>query len=355
MAIVTGNDPLSGAPDAGVRGRSAYGAAPSSQFSPSPAVAFPLPDPLADSGQDYMQCVVGPGPSAVLFPLQDPVAVGGGAAAHPWKVRWHEDASASGNGTGNENSGVWEVYLPYGALSIGERAYVMNDIGRGVHGGANDGDWYVIPAVQETAGKTYRVVAHGKERVKMQSGESALTRTAPFVYVCVEDADVRDPMTDSIAAKGYAGDVWSATIATISFDNDDEGNLVREIRQVLYSAVVAPAQYTGIFQPVWIFSPGEGGAAPELEALKFDERKLTVGGQFGEAPDEDMKHDGDGYIFLKIDTTGSAPELTLEFKTSDPASALGVDWVRLFHMKANRMLADHRVNLSNLTYYRGVQ
>ena len=351
MAIGTGSDPLSGAPDAGVRGRAAFGA-PAPSFSPSAPAIFHTPDPFADSSQDFMANAPGAGPTAVSFPLQDPMSM---SRAQVWTVRWHSDASASEDGTGNENSGVWEVYLPYGALSIGERAYVMNDIGHGVHDGKNDKDWYVIPAVQETAGKTYRVVAHGKERVKMQSGGSALTRTAPFVYVCVEDADVRDPMTDSDAAKAYAGDVWSATIATISFDHDDEGSIVREIRQVLYSAVTAPAQYTGIFQPVWIFSPGEGGAAPKLEALKFDERKLTVGGYLGEAPDEDMKHDEDGYVFLKIDTTGSDPDLTLEFKTSDPASALGVDWVRLFHMKANRMLADHRVNLSNLTYYRGVQ
>ena len=53
MAISTGNDPLSGAPDAGVRGRSAYGAAPAVQ--PSPAMAIPLPDPISEKKRTRMR------------------------------------------------------------------------------------------------------------------------------------------------------------------------------------------------------------------------------------------------------------------------------------------------------------
>ena len=82
MAIGTGSDPLSGAPDAGVRGRAAFGS-PAPMFSPSAPAIFHPPDPFADYGQDFMANAPGAGPSAVSFPLQDPVP--SAAMVAPWK------------------------------------------------------------------------------------------------------------------------------------------------------------------------------------------------------------------------------------------------------------------------------
>lgn len=366
MAIATGNDPLSGAPDAGVRGRSAYGAAPSNQPSPTPAMAFPLPDPLADSAKNYMQHAVGPGPSAVSFPLQDPVASSDGGPS-PWKVRWHAPKDEDGNADGPAQL---EIYVPPGSAAVaGSQAYVMNTKSEDGGGGHAEDDadfnWRLIPSNFSNRNATYKVEVHVKGHVRMNTGDDQYTIPEAFIYVAlvdITDTDVSERL------KREAGDVINMVAAYVTTKQNSEstdGMPSIRISQMMNAAVFSPSRQSsqlstgyGVsdnrFVPVWKFSFDESSGAIDLDGVAFESRGIDIGGTTAEAADEDFTFSGSDmkYVYVEIDASGSSdPEVTIKTGTEVPASTASKLNVQLYQMRGPTLYSDTRNRLDNLRFY----
>lgn len=367
MAIVTGNDPLSGAPDAGVRGRSAYGAAPSNQLSSIPAMATPLPDPLADSAQNYMQNAVGPGPSAVSFPLQDPVAATSGAGVHPWKVRWHAPKDEDGNADGPAQL---EIYIPQGSAAVaGSHVYVVNTKSEKKGGGHDKDDadlnWRLIPSNFSNDNALYRVEVHVKGHVRMNTGDDQYTIPEAFVYVAlvdVEDTDI------SKRLEREAGDVINMVAAYVTTRQNTEstdGVPAIRISQMMNAAVFSPSRQSsqlstgyGVsdnrFVPVWKFSFDENDGTIELDGVAFESREIDIGGFTAEAEDEDFTFSGEDmeYVYVEIDVSESSdPEVAIKTGTEVPDSTPSKLNVQLFQMRGPTLYRDTRERLDNLRFY----
>lgn len=340
MAISTGNDPLSGAPDAGVRGRSAYGAAPAIQ--PSPAMAIPLPDPLADAATDYMQHMVGPGPSAVSFPLQDPVGGGGAASAHPWKVRWHEDK--------NGKNGQWEVLSPTANFQGIGACEVMNAKATDTSGHTSESDtgWYKIGVGGDLNDGDYKVVAHFKAAARF--GDVSYRR--PAVFVGVEFA--KDKPSDN--ASTYAGDYASFTVATIHVEEDPEtGDVSRRVRQIVstpytvdMAAIGAPC-VLGVDCTV-------SGSTLTVSKFGFDSEYVSAAGVSGTVS-LDLDTDNACTVWLHAEVSNGST--TLELKKYGAASSpetLYSDtdiYVCIYRISDyGTVVGDYRANMKNLPYYR---
>ena len=340
MAIATGNDPLSGAPDAGVRGRSAYGAVPSSQFSSPPAMVFQLPDPLADSNQDYMQVAVGPGPSAVSFPLQDSTG-GGGVAAHPWKVRWHEDE--------NKMHGQWEVLSPtanFRGIGVCE---VMNKKATDTSGHTpkDDTGWYKLGTGGDLNNGDYKVVAHFKAAAKF--GDASYRR--PAVFVGIEFAD--DEPTDNVST--YAGDYASFTVAAIHVETDSDGEVSRRVSQFVstpytvdMAAIGAPC-ILGVDCAV-------SGSTLTVSRFGFDSENVSAAGVSGTV-NLDLNAGSACTVWLHAEASDG--KTTLELKefgvTSSPATQYSDTdiYVCIYRISDyGTVVGDFRANMQNLPYYR---
>jgi hypothetical protein len=365
MAIVTGNDPLSGAPDAGVRGRSAYGAAPSNQPPSIPAVAFPLPDPLADSSQNYMQYAVGPGPSAVSFPLQDPVS--GEAVVHPWKVRWHAPKDENGNADGPAQL---EIYIPGGSAAVaGSNVYVVNTKSENKGGGHAKDDvdlnWRLIPSNFSNKDAVYKVEVHVKGHVRMSTGDDQYTTPEAFIYVALVDINDTDI---SKQLKRGAGDIINMVAAYVTTRENAEstdGMPAILISQMMNAAVFTPSRQSsqlstgyGVsdnrFVPVWKFSFNEGDGTISLDGVAFESRGIDIGGFTAEAEDEDFTFSGSDmtYVYVEIDVSESSePEVAIRTGTEVPASTASKFNVQLYQMRGPTLYADTRDRLDNLRFY----
>ena len=364
MAISTGNDPLSGAPDAGVRGRSAYGAAPAVQ--PSPAMAIPLPDPLAEAATDYMQHTVGPGPSAVSFPLQDPVG-GGAASVHPWKVRWHAPKNDKGDADGPAQL---EIYIPTGSASVaGSSAYVVNAKSEKKGGGhAKDGadlDWRLIPSGIGNKDARYRVEVHVKGHVRMNSGDDKYTVPEAFVYVALVDVTDTD---ESKRLEREAGDVVNMVAAYVTVKKgpgSTGGKPSIRISQMMNAVVFTPVRQSsqlstgyGVsdnrFVPVWKLSFNEGDGTIKVDGVAFESRGIDIGGFVAEAEDKDFTFSGNGtkYVYVEIDVSGSSdPVVTIKSESKVPDSTASKFNVQLYQMRGPTLYSDTRERLDNLRYY----
>lgn len=364
MAIGTGSDPLSGAPDAGVRGRAAFGS-PAPMFSPSAPAIFHTPDPFADYSQDFMANAPGAGPSAVSFPLQDPVS--SAAMVAPWKVRWHAPKDDNGNADGPAQL---EIYIPSGSASVaGSRAYVVNTKSEKKGGGhaKDDADlnWRLIPSDFSNKDAHYKVEVHVKGHVRMSTGDDRYTIPEAFIYVALVDDEDTDV---SKRLKREAGDVINMVAAYITTRRDPEstdGTPSIQIGQMMNAAVFSPARQSsqlatgyGVsdnrFVPVWKFSFDENDGTIELDGVAFESREIDIGGFTAEAEDEDFTFSGDDmkYVYVEIDVSESSdPEVAIKTGSEVPDSTASKFNVQLYQMRGPTLYRDTRERLDNLRYY----
>ena len=304
-------------------------------------------------------------PAGTVIDVTAGGGAGGAAGSHPWKVRYHAPPPEEDGGSPQEAQ--WEVYLPAGTLTIGSNCYVMNDPAGSTDGHDGEDGWYVLPLKESTSGtKTYHIVAHGKGNASMSSGGS-YSVAAPFVMVAAEEIGSggeaqHHPLQDDTLKKHYAGDCWSAVIATVTVTvetEDGETQTSRRVRQAVKAAVDVPAAAPTYFRPLWELSYNGSDADDPLEVVRLtlEDRKVYVGGVATEAADTELKNDGDTIIYLTIDTSGAKPKATLSvvgFSDTQPEGSATSQPVEIFLFSANRMTVDLRANLSNLPYYRGI-
>ncbi len=296
---------------------------------------------------------------------------------HPWKVRYHKPTAEEG---GSEPDGQWEVYLPPGTLTIRSNCYVINDPASytGGHdeetesGIKEEQHWYTIPLSEGSGnGETeFRIVAHGKPSVMMNSGGGSYTQASPFVAVTAEPIDAEGgqqqhrPLEDEHLVTHYAGDVWSAVIATVKVKRETANGkttVTRSVSQVLKAAVNVNADTPTFFRPVWQMSWNGSSALEPLtvDHLYLDDRTIYVGGASATAPNADLKEFGTCRIYLTIDTSGSSPAAELSVEEvgqgyTPPASTATLQPIQIFEMNELRITSDLRRNLQNLPYYRGI-
>ena len=300
----------------------------------------------------------------------DCTAVGVGKASiasglKPWAVRWHEPPPAQAGGTAPD--GQWEVFLPPGTLTIRSSCYVINDPASNTTGHDDEANWYKIPINEGSAsGETeFRIVAHGKPNVMMNSGGGNYTVESPFVAVTAVPASVSDPTSDSQLSTHYFGDSWNTVIATVTVTRKTVNNVTTVTRSVLQVAKAAvnvnvdtPTYFRPVFQMTW------GGSYPApltVDHIYLEDRTIYVGGVATVAPNVDLNTSNAGYsrIYLTIDTSGSTPEAALSFEYEDPddtplPSTADEQPIILFQLYNKRVTSDLRRNLSNLPYYRGL-
>ena len=338
MAIGTGSDPLSGAPDAGVRGRAAFGA-PTPSFSPSAPAIFHTPDPFADYGQDFMANAPGAGPSAVSFPLQDPM--GGGVSFGPWTVRWHEDEGG--------RNGQYEVLSPtgnFGGIGVCE---VMNKKATDTsgHGYSTDTGWYKI-GVGDLNDGDYQVVAHFKAAAKF--GDRSYRRPAVFVGIMEASAEPTD------YADTYAGDYASFVVATIHVETDDEtGEKMREISQIVSTpytvdmAVIGMPCILGVDCTV-------SGSTLTVSRFGFDTEHVTAAGVSGDVS-LDLGVGDACTVWLHAKAEGGQTSLELKKfgATSSPTTQYSDTemYICLYRISDyGTVVGDYRANLQAVPYYR---
>ena len=301
----------------------------------------------------------------------DCTAVGVGKASiagglKPWAVRWHEPPPAQQGGT--QPDGQWEVYLPPGTLTIRSSCYVMNDPASNTTGHDDEANWFVIPLNEGSAsGETeFRIVAHGKPSVMMNSGGGEYTVESPFVAVTAEPSSATDPTSDSQLATHYFGDSWNTVIATVTVTRTTSNNVTtvtRSVLQIAKATVNVNADTPTYFRPVWQMTwDGSSAAAPlSVDAIHLEERTLYVGGVATVAPDVNLSVTNAGYhrIYLTIDTSGTTPTAALSTVQEEPTDAplpstATSQPIILFEMYNKRVTVDLRQNLANLPYYRGL-
>lgn len=301
----------------------------------------------------------------------DCTAVGVGKASiagglKPWAVRWHEPPPAQQGGT--QPDGQWEVYLPPGTLTIRSRCYVMNDPASNTTGHDDEANWFVIPLNEGSAsGETeFRIIAHGKPSVMMNSGGGEYTVESPFVAVTAEPSSATDPTSDSQLATHYFGDSWNTVIATVTVTRttvNNETTVTRSVLQVAKVAVNVNSDTPTYFRPVWMMTwYGSSRSYPiGVDEIHLEDRTVYVGGVAAVAPDVNLYQSIAGYcrIYLTIDTSGATPTAALSKVDESPGDAplpstATSQPIILFVMYNMRVTADLRSNLSNLPYYRGL-
>lgn len=338
MAIGTGSDPLSGAPDAGVRGRAAFGA-PAPSFAPSAPAIISLPDTFADYNQDFMAVPMAAGPSAVSFPLQDPV---GGSYDHPWKVRWHEDKDG--------NRGQWEVLSPSGNFEGIGVCEVINDKATETSGHTleTDSGWYKLGVGGALNDGDYKVVAHFKAAAKF----GAKPYRRPAVFVGIMDAG-DDPEDD---ASTYAGDYASVLVATIHVKTDDKtGDVVQSATQILKTPYTVSMATIGAPCVLGV-DCSVSGSTLRASKFGFESENVTAAGASGTVS-LDLSLGEACSIWLHV--TVANGETKFELKKLAPESSPVAQYsdtdmyICLYRISDyGTVVGDFRANLQNVPYYR---
>jgi hypothetical protein len=303
-------------------------------------MTIPLPDPLADFAQDYMQNAVGPGPSAVSFPLQDPI--GGGVAAHPWKVRWHEDEDGM--------NGQWEVLSPTANFRGTGACEVMNTKATETSGHTpeNDTGWYKLGVGGDLNDGDYKVVAHFKAAAKF--GDVSYRR--PAVFVGIEFAD--DEPSDN--ASTYAGDYASFVIATIHVETDPETEEVsRQVSQIITTPYTVDMAAIGAPCVLGVDCAVSGNTLT-VSKFGFESENVTAAGVSGTV-DLDMNVGNACTIWLHAEVSGGSATLKLEEYgvTSSPTTQYSDTdiYVCIYRISDHgTVVGDYRTNLQTLPYYR---
>lgn len=303
-------------------------------------MVFPLPDPLADSAQDYMQCATGPGPSAVSFPLQDPI--GGGAAGHPWKVRWHEDENGS--------HGQWEVMSPTANFEGIGACEVMNTKATETsgHTAKDDTGWYKIGAGGDLNDGDYKVVAHFKAAAKFDD----VSYRRPAVFVGIEFAE--DEPKDN--ASTYAGDYASFPIAMIHVETDPEtGDVSRQVHQSVSTPYTVSMATIGAPCVLGVDCTVSGSTLT-VSKFGFDSEYVSAAGVSGTV---DLELDVGEACTVWLHAEASDGKTTLELKkygeTSSPSTQYSDTdiYVCLYRISDHgTVVGDYRTNMQNLPYYR---
>lgn len=296
-------------------------------------------------------------------------AVAGRAASaaeglKPWAVRWHEPPPAEEGGT--QPDGQWEVFLPPGTLTIRSGCHVINDPASSTDGHDGEAHWYTIPLDKGSADgeAEFRIVAHGKPSVMMNSG-GEYTVESPFVAVTAVPASANDPMSDPQLAAHYAGDIWNTVIATVTVARAATNNVTtvaRSVLQVAKAAVNVQSATPTYFRPVWKMTwNGSDATSPlSVDEIHLEDRTVYVGGVAAVAPDVDIGISGDNTrVYLTINTSGPAPTASISAEAEAPAdpplpSTATEQPIAILEMCRQRVTADLRHNLSNLPYYRGI-
>lgn len=281
----------------------------------------------------------------------------------PWRVRRHEPEGGAAQ---------WEVYVPAGAMAVGETCRVLNrraDAGTG-HG-ADGADWYLVkldeaegePVEEDGAEvREWRIVAHGKPRAMLEGVDSQEEEARAGVYVAAERVTADDaPGSDQ-------GDAHRITVATVRIataaategegdageGEEGEPATARTVRQIARDPVAVGTLARGAFDLVWWLKVAEDGGA-EVARLHCVRQMASIAGgdmQIDAAALTDVR--GAKLVYLHIVTQGAANVGEVVADPSDTTATDEQTWALLYTLDgSDRVTADVRAaNLANIQYYR---
>lgn len=269
----------------------------------------------------------------------------------PWTVRYHE--------VGEDAVGQWEVYVPEGAMSVGDTCRVLNIEASLTEGHeADDGGWRLL-CVDEDEGSpvssgdgSYRlfdVVAHGKRRAMIADEDEDDAPERPGVYVAAHRhvGTGEDPDEDDEGLYSW-GDEFSQAVATIKVTDDG----VRTVTRLCSSAISVSGSKNSPFDLVWWFARLSDGDL-EVHSVMCVRQHASIAGGDMQIAEQTTDVMGAGKVYLHVVTADGRNEGEV---VSDPSSATADDsntFALLYVLCNDVVSSDARTaNLSNIQYYR---
>lgn len=269
--------------------------------------------------------------------------------ARPWQVRWHSP--------GGEAVGQWEVYVPDGALSVGETCRALNRPASLAEGHGDDAEgWRALPLDEGGAGagggeRAFAVVAHGKPRAMLQGVDEEGAAERAGVFVRADDLARRASMT--AAERGEWGDAFSKIVALVHVEGSGEA-ASRRVVQIDDAPISVGTLRRAPFDLVWWFARLDDGGL-KVEHVRCVRPAAGVAGAELAFPEEEGGTDlkGAKRVYLHIATQGGSNSGRV---VADPSSARADEanaWAPIYSLDGDCVSSDFRDNLlAGIQYYR---
>ena len=264
----------------------------------------------------------------------------------PFTVRFHHPSNSDGQ---------WEIFLPNGCVVANYTCTPINSKASETSGHDGDGDdWYVLPfSASPSSGEIYDVVVHAKQRVVdvedvPQSGDPEVAPASlAWMHKRVEPSE----QTDS-EKNAYAGDTASVTVASIKWQEQEDGSVSPVVNQSGVHELSVPGTPDQEFDLWWGFTIEDTTiTVPKMGLLR---RTLSTGTDVATITDSvDVSGASKGIYLRVVLNQSGATEITVAVDVSQTAAGINFFIVQLYSVDQWHRASDYRSALWRLPMYLG--
>lgn len=327
--------------------------------------------------------LAGPGLSARITPdgtVLSAVAPHARAAERlaPFACRYHV--------TDDDTDGKWEVYLPYGSLSVGDVCEPVNTKMSDIDGHGDDAeDWHLL-YIDESEGsptrtrtetvldgngeeqnitvnvRIWNIEVHGKTSAKVDGVDQLDDDARRLMYVAarrIRAYGETPAATDEELAKYRWGDEFSAVVGTVTVETKPDlvngGTIATRIyKPLVKSAISVAGRQKSNFDLEWYLEVDEVGDLA-CNAVYCRRLNQAVAGFTISGPDYVEVTDAEDSIWATIEHNQAAGENIISIEI-DP-DGQGLDkmhtWLKLYDASYNVVRSDYRASaLVNVQVFR---